>query len=76
MYNFFYKLSSTNWILQTGPVCRIPVFRILELEKNNMTNDVGLIQSIKRAPNMSPFPGWLYMSRIFLVERTEVEPSD
>ena len=31
------------------PVCRIPVCRILELKKNNKTNNVGMIQSTKHA---------------------------
>ena len=44
---------STNWL---GPVCRIPVFRILELKKNDKTINVGKMESIKRASDMSPFP--------------------
>ena len=44
---------STNWL---GPVCRIPVCRILELKKNYKTINVGMMQSIKRASDMSPFP--------------------
>ena len=39
-----------------GPVCRIPVFRILELKKNDKTINVGIKQSIKCASDMSPFP--------------------
>ena len=44
---------STNWL---GPVWRIPACRIPELKKNEKTNNIGLMQSIKRASDMSPFP--------------------
>ena len=44
---------STNWL---GPVCRISVCRILELKKNDKTINVGMMESIKRASDMSPFP--------------------
>ena len=44
---------STNWL---GPVCIIPVCRILELKKNDKTINAGMMQSIKRASDMSPFP--------------------
>ena len=44
---------STNWL---GPVCRIPVCRNLELKKTDKTVNVELMQSIKRASDMSPFP--------------------
>ena len=41
---FFYKLDSTKWYSTNwlAPVCRIPVCRILELKKNDKTNNVGL----------------------------------
>ena len=38
------------------PVCRKPVCRILELKKNNKTNNVGMMQSMNCASDMSPFP--------------------
>ena len=44
---------STNWL---GAVCRLPICRILELKKNDKTNNVGKMQSINRASDMSPFP--------------------
>ena len=44
---------STNWL---GLVCSMPVCKILELEKNDKTINVGMMQSIKRASDMSPFP--------------------
>ena len=50
---FWFWFFSANWL---GPVCRIPVCRILELKKNDKTIDVGLMESIKRAWDMSPFP--------------------
>ena len=34
----------------------IPACRILELEKNDKTINVGMMQSIKRASDMSSFP--------------------
>ena len=37
-------------------VFRIPVCRILELKKNDKNINVGMMQSIKRASDMSPFP--------------------
>ena len=40
---------STNWL---GPVCRIPVCRILELKKNDKTINVGMMKSIKRASDV------------------------
>ena len=49
------------------PVCRLQVCKIRELKKINKTNNVGMVQKIK---------GWLYIGRIVLVERTEVEPFD
>ena len=42
---------STNWL---GPVWKIPVCRFLEL-KNDKTINVGMMQSIKRASDMSSF---------------------
>ena len=39
---------STTWL---SPVCRI-----LELKKNDKTINVEMMQSIKRASDMSPFP--------------------
>ena len=44
---------STIWL---GQVRRIPVCRILELKKNDKTINVGMMQSIKRASDMSLFP--------------------
>ena len=44
---------STKWL---GPVCIVPVCRILELKKNDNTINVGMMQSMKRASDMSPFP--------------------
>ena len=38
------------------PVCRKPFCRILELKKNKKTNNVGMLQVIKRASVMSTFP--------------------
>ena len=37
-------------------VCKIPVGRILELKKNDKKINIGMMQSIKRASDMSPFP--------------------
>ena len=50
--SWFCLWFSTNWL---GPVCRIPVGRILELKKNDKTINVGMMQSMKRASDMSPF---------------------
>ena len=44
---------STKWL---GPVCRIPVCTNLELKKNDKTINVGMMQSIKHASDMSLFP--------------------
>ena len=44
---------STNWL---GPVCGIPVCRILELKKNDKNINVGKMEGIKRASDRSPFP--------------------
>ena len=54
---FFHKLDSTKWYSTNwlGPVCWIPVCRILELKKNDKTNNIGMMQSIKRASDKSPF---------------------
>ena len=42
---------------ELGPVCRIPVCRNHHFKKkNNKTNNVGMMQSIKSATDMSPFP--------------------
>ena len=60
---FFYRLDSTKWYSTNwlGPLCKIPicrrsVCRILELKKNDKTNNVGTIQSIKRASDRSQIP--------------------
>ena len=55
---FFYKLFSSRWYSTKwlSTVCEIPVCRILELNINNKTNNVGMVQSIKGASDMSPFP--------------------
>ena len=53
LFLIFVFWFSTNWL---GPVCRIPVCRILELKKNDKTINVGIIQSINCASDISPFP--------------------
>ena len=67
---FMPKRPVLSWFffgcLQTGPnqfvenqkpnQDNIPVCRILELKKNDKTIIVGMMQSIKRASDMSPFP--------------------
>ena len=53
LLSWFWLWFSTNWL---GPVCRIPVCRILELKKNYKTINVGMMESIKSASDMSPFP--------------------
>ena len=64
--NVPYYLVFVFGCLQTGPnqfvenqkpnQDNIPVCRILELKKNDKTIIVGMMQSIKRASDMSPFP--------------------
>ena len=48
---FFYNLDSTNWFSTKwlGSVCRI-----LEAKKNNITNNLGLMQSVKHASGLAP----------------------
>ena len=43
----------TSWL---GLVCRLPDCRILELKKYDKTIIVGMMESIKYASDMSPFP--------------------
>ena len=58
--SYFCFWFSTNWLgpplLQYQLVFTIPVCRILELKKNDKTLKVGMMQSMKRASDMSPFP--------------------
>ena len=64
--NVPYYLGFVFGFLQTGPnqfvenqkqnQDYIPVCRILELKKNDKTINVGTMQSIKRASDMSSFP--------------------
>ena len=53
LLSWFCFWFSPNWL---GPVCRIPICRILELKKNGKTINVGMMESIKRASDKSSFP--------------------
>ena len=64
--NVPYYLGFVFGVLETGPnqfveiqkqnQDYIPVCRVMELKKNDMTIIVGMMQSIKRASGMSAFP--------------------
>ena len=48
----FFPQTGPWYYFEIGPVCRNQQFK----KKNNKTNNVGMMQCIKRASDMSQFP--------------------